>query len=224
MVEEAPDHLGRDPLPGVLGADVDGGRAPARAGPRRVLGDPHRVDVLAVHGLADDLELGDGGIRRRLGDELLLDATRPAVAAEHAVGEGGHLPLGAGLGRQRGAGGVEGLGLPVAQDHLDRELVGDSADRRHLQLVAVDAELEQLLEAGAVDGARIHGEAPALERIRRHGFGTDAGAGPRQPGQKHRAGECERETTTNHAATPRRHEAIMLRRRRHRVNGTAVPR
>src|SRR5690606_21351727 len=62
VVEQAPDHLRRDPLTGVLGADVDSrGARPVTGGPG-VAADLHGNDVLALSGLPDRHELGDVGV------------------------------------------------------------------------------------------------------------------------------------------------------------------
>ena len=83
VVGEAAHHLRRDPLPGVLGAEVERRRPAAVTDAAGVPGHLEGDDVLALHRLADRDQLGDV---RMLGGELLelvLQAARRAVGPEH---------------------------------------------------------------------------------------------------------------------------------------------
>ena len=96
------------------------------------------------------------GMRRGLGHELLEDAARAAVRAEHAVGRQRaalrrrllRLELGAPLG--------ELCGLVAAQDDLHLDLAGCLGARRRHHLVPVDAEIDDRGESVDVDGAGVH--------------------------------------------------------------------
>ena len=105
--------------------------------PRRQRVHPHGVDVLALDGLADHLELGDGGIGGGLRGELLLEVARSAVGTEDGGGESRRATgVSTGLRRQFGAEGGELLGLRRAEDRLDLELT--CRGHCHLDLVAID--------------------------------------------------------------------------------------
>ena len=95
VVGQPPVHLGGDPLTGVLGGGVEGGRALTVADLVGAVRDLDGDDVLAVHRLADGDQLDDVGVVGRDLLELLLDAAGAAVGPVdlEALGglEGGQL-------------------------------------------------------------------------------------------------------------------------------------
>ena len=159
VVEEAADHLGRDPLACALRGDEDGRRTPSVPDRRRILRHPNGDDLLALRRMADDPTLGDRRVRRRLRLHLLVDPSRAAVRTEHAVrgvrgdGPGGRSLVGD---DQDAAGRGDGVRLAGAEDHLDRDLAGAPTARRHHQLLPVDAERVQRGQARGVEDAAVH--------------------------------------------------------------------
>ena len=85
VVGEAPHHLRRDPLAGMLSTEVERRRPAAVTEAAGVPGHLEGDDVLALHRLADRDELGDARMLRGELLELVLQAARRTVGPEHPV-------------------------------------------------------------------------------------------------------------------------------------------
>ena len=159
----------------MLRAEVEHGRLAPVAQLARVAGDLQRHDLLVVDRAADGDELGDAPVLARRLAEVLEQAARPAVLAEHlvAVDAEGRGPLGHALavhllGLKREPLAPQRRRLPGAQDRLDPDLVLGAvpADRLDLELMPVHAEIQDLLKLGALDRALVDVE---LRRRRSRG-------------------------------------------------------
>ncbi len=178
VVLEPADHLWRDPLAGVLGAEVEDARllAVALIG---VLGDLQHEDVGAVDRLADVDELRDAPVLARRLLEVLLQAVRAEVLAKHLVSLGGERggALGDGLavdllGPQDDAVLAQRGDLPAVEHGLQMHLSGPGLADPQVPLVTVEAEIVERTDGTAVDGPRVDVEL-AIRRLRRGGAGQN---------------------------------------------------
>ena len=189
-MHESADHLGGDPLAGVLGGGVEHGRALPVLGLLGVLGDLEGQDLLSVDAVADRHQLGDLGVRSGRGTQLIGDPALGAVGPEHvetlgqllAGSNGGLLPvdpLDGGL----DALGAELGGLPVGDDHLEADVAAGGLVRN--DVVGVDAHLVEHVEpaGGCLDD--VH-----LEGVIARGPGGRWSRRGRRRGQEHAEDEC----------------------------------
>ena len=193
VVGQPPVHLGGDPLAGVLGGGVQGGRAPAVAGLVGPARDLDGDDVLPVHRLADRHELDDVGVVGRDLLELLLEAAGAAVRSEDLVARGGLL---------RGQ-----LGHRLAVDLLQLEVDALVGELRRLVLAQDDLDVGLAVgRRGDVHLVRVEPRRPhrgQVARVEPAGVDVVGGLALLLPGRGRRGGSGSRrgrsEPTDEHA-------------------------
>ena len=205
VMQQAADHLGGDPLTGVLSTEVEHRGLLAVPGLRGVLRELDRGDVLAVDRMADAHDLGDARVVGGHLLELLLEPAGTGVLLVDLVTLRGRQrrTLGGGqpihlLRAHRDALAAQPPGLRLAQNHLDPDLgllpalAGNPAE---LEVMAVDAEGEDVLDLPRRHLPDIHVE---MITIARSGTGPHRGQAESHQGKR---GHGDQEKST-HDDTP----------------------